>query len=118
LIRKLKRRSKLRRHLLSDVDAFIMAIPLRKLTSLDSKPGAIRDSLDSQTSAILSYALGTHPDDNDTSDDDDDDHEPNFHEVSTPLDDDEEFFKENDPLTSDYEPFPQKRVHPKQRNVG
>jgi hypothetical protein len=95
-----------------DVDAFIMAIPLRKLTSPDSKSGTIRDSLDSQTSAILSYALGTHPDNNDTSDDDDDDNEPNFHDASTPLDDEEEFFKENDPLASDYDPFPQKRVPP------
>lgn len=91
-----------------------MAIPLRKLTSPDSKFHPQRPSLDSQTSAILSYALGNHPDKTEISDDEDEDN-PNSTRASTTLDDEEDeeaFFKENDPLTSDYDPFPQKRVFP------
>jgi hypothetical protein len=91
-----------------------MAIPLRKLTSPDLKSSSSshhhpRDSLDSETSAILSYALGKK-EGLDTDDEDDVDESARG---STTLDDDEDdFFKENDPLTSDYEPFPLKKVAP------
>ena len=93
-----------------------MAIPLRKLPSLDSKSSSSshhrhrpHDSLDSETSAILSYALGKK-EGLDIDDEDEDDESPRG---STTVDDDEdEFFKENDPLTSDYEPFPLKKVAP------
>ena len=94
-----------------------MAIPLRKLSSADSKSSSSsshhhqhhpRDSLDSETSAILSYALG-NKEGLDTDDEADD-----SPRGSTTLDDDneDEFFRENDPLTSDYEPFPLKKVKP------
>jgi hypothetical protein len=79
-----------------------MAIPLQPL---QNRPSESRDSMTSETSAILSYALGKHIDnDNDTSSDSD--HAP------TPLEDDETFFKENDPLTAEYETYPQKKVVP------
>jgi|SRR5215471_5654961 len=90
-----------------------MDIPLRKLASPDSKPLSSshrhhpHDSLDSETAAILSYALGNRK----GLDADDDDEADDSPRGSTTLDDDEdEFFKENDPLTSDYEPFPLKKA--------
>jgi hypothetical protein len=65
--------------------------------------------MDSETSAILSYALGKHVEDgdNDLSSDAD-----TPRASSTRLEDEEaeDFFKENDPLTSDYDPFPRKKV--------
>ena len=77
-----------------------MAIPLRAMRSLDENPHPPRSSMDSETSAILSYALGKHPQTQDTdSDDPDDSPRP-----SSEHEDSEDFFKENDPLTSDYEP--------------
>ena len=87
-----------------------MAIPLRKLTSPRSKSSSSshhhhpQDSLDSETSAILSYALGNR-EGLDTDDEDDD-----SPRGSTTLRREDEFFKEHDPLTSDYEPFPLKKV--------
>jgi len=69
--------------------------------------------MDSEASAILSYALGKERPDNDsqTSDDDDDENDIEVH--TTPLsaqEDEEAFLKENDPLTSDYDLPPFKRV--------
>ena len=92
-----------------------MAIPLRKLASSDTKSSSSsfhynqhppRDSIDSETSAILSYALG-NKEGLDTDDEADD-----SPRGSTTLGDDteDEFFRENDPLTSEYEPFPLKKV--------
>jgi len=85
-----------------------MAIPLRALRSLDENSHPPRSSMDSETSAILSYALGKHPQTQDTdSDDPDDSPRP-----SSEHEDSEDFFKENDPLTSEYEPAlnPRKQV--------
>ena len=98
-----------------------MAIPLRKLTSPDSKSSSSshhhhpRDSLDSETSAILSYALGNK----EGLDSDNEDGADVSLRSSTTLDDDgDEFLRENDPLTSDYEPFPLKKVAPFDFNFG
>ena len=91
-----------------EITAFIcpqMAIPLRTLKSMDSNSHPPRSSLDSETSAILSYALGKHPESEDS------DSEPDSPRRSSEQVDSEDFFKENDPLTSDYEPaFPRKQV--------
>src|ERR1700686_2276630 len=76
-----------------------MAIPLQ---SLPNRPSNSRDSMTSETSAILSYALGKHVDNDDLSSDSDN--------PSTHASEDETFFKENDPLNSEYEPYPQKKV--------
>jgi len=96
-----------------------MAIPLRVLSSSDSGSHRPRFSMDSEASAILSYALGKERPDNDShssDDDDDDDGDENDIEVHTTRlsapDDEEAFLKENDPLTSDYDPPPFKRVSP------
>jgi len=95
-----------------------MAIPLRVLSSSDSGSHRPRFSMDSEASAILSYALGKERPDNGshTSGDDDDDGDESDIEVhTTPLnapDDEEAFLKENDPLTPDYDPPPFKRVFP------
>jgi hypothetical protein len=92
-----------------------MAIPLRSLRSLDENSQLPRSSMDSEASAILSYALGKHPHTADTdSDDPDDSPRP-----SSEHEDSEDFFKENDPLTSDYEPAlnPRKQVIPFFRGV-
>ena len=90
-----------------------MAIPLRALAKMDLKSHESRQSIDSETSAILAYALGKHPDHDVESDID------SPHASSVDLDDEdaEAFFNENDPLTLDYEPFPQKRVHPAPLNL-
>lgn len=86
-----------------------MAIPLRALKALDPTPPPPRPSMDSEASAILSYALGKHPPTQDDADSDPDDDSPR----PSSEQDSEEFFKENDPLTSDYEPaFPRKQVTP------
>ena len=84
-----------------------MAIPLRSLKSLDQNSQPARPSMDSEASAILSYALGKHPHTSDTDSDLDDSPRP-----SSEHEDSEDFFKENDPLTSDYEPAlnPRKQV--------
>jgi hypothetical protein len=84
-----------------------MAIPLQPLKN---RPSESRDSMTSETSAILSYALGKHVD-HDTSSDSD-------HPCTSLDEDDETFFKENDPLTAEYETFPQKKVCPWRLNVN
>jgi hypothetical protein len=69
--------------------------------------------MDSEASAILSYALGKHVDNEDQESDIDSPRASSTHlEEDGDDDDSDAFFKENDPLTSDYEPFPQKRVNP------
>ena len=90
-----------------------MAIPLRKLPSPDSKSSSSshrhhpRDSLDSEISEIFSFSFGKKK----GLDFDDDEEAEDSPRGSTTLDDDEdEFLKENDPLTSDYEPFPVRKV--------
>jgi len=90
-----------------------MAIPLRALKSLDPNSHPPRASMDSEASAILSYALGKYPQDEGDSGPEDDSPRPSSEQDS------EDFFKENDPLTSDYEPaFPRKQVPPSfSRNV-
>ena len=85
-----------------------MAIPLRRLTSSDSESHPPRNSLDSETSAILSYALGKHVDNEDQTSEEDD--SPRASTSRLNYEDDDGFFKENDPLTSDYDPFRVKRV--------
>lgn len=84
------------------------------LSSSDSEPQRHRFSIDSEASAILSYALGKErPDDNASQTSDDDDDENDIEVLTTPLsgvDDEEAFLKENDPLTLDFEPRPFKRV--------
>jgi len=83
------------------------AIPLVKMnsTSTSGSSSTARprpDSLDSETSAILSYALGKEvPDDDDTM----------SPRSSTALEDAEAdaFFNENDPLEAEYE-YPQRKV--------
>ena len=86
-----------------------MAIPLRVLTSVEQEAHPSRPSMDSEASAILSYALGNHVPEGDESSDD-----AESPLMSPQLDTGEEddFLKENDPLTIDYEPFLQKRVYP------
>jgi len=85
-----------------------MAIPLRALSLPKAMPDRSRESMDSETSAILSYALGKHVDnDSQTSDNDD---SPRASSTHLDENDEEEFFKENDPLAMEYEPFPKKQV--------
>lgn len=86
-----------------------MAIPLRQLNRPVHRPSNPRDSLDSETAAILSYALGTHVEDNDSSDDDDGMDSISTHQERNSIEDreDETFLKEHDP---EYETFPQKKV--------
>jgi len=99
-----------------------MAIPLRKLKSPDSDGRHERDSMDSETSAILSYALGKHEDLEDQSETDID--SPRRSSFALEDEDTEAFLKENDPLEADYEPwtnrlvshFPRKRING--RNPG
>jgi len=83
-----------------------MAIPLR---DIDSRLHRKSSSLDSETSAILAYALGKHVDTHDDDDDgDQSDLDSNFTRGEN--EDEEQFFKENDPLNSEYEVAPQKKV--------
>jgi hypothetical protein len=87
-----------------------MAIPLRQLNIPVHPPSNPRDSLDSDTAAILSYALGTHVEDNDSSDDDGmDSISTHHHQERNSIEEgeDETFLKEHDP---EYEPFPHKKV--------
>ena len=87
-----------------------MAIPLRLLASSDPDSHPPRASMDSEVSAILSYALGKHVD-NDDKDSEIDSPRVSLSQLSDDDGNDSEtFFKENDPLTSDYEPFPRKQV--------
>jgi hypothetical protein len=91
-----------------------MDIPLQHLNS-SSRHHYPRESLDAETAAILSYALGNHVEDNDSLLSDDMDSISTHHQErnSTEEGEDETFLKEHDPLTSDdYEPFPQKKVIP------
>jgi hypothetical protein len=89
----------------------IMAIPLRLLASSDPDTRPPRASMDSEASAILSYALGKHAD-NEDQDSEIDSPRASSTYLSDGGDDSDAFFKENDPLTSDYEPFPRKQVIP------
>jgi len=82
-----------------------MAIPLR---DIDSRLHRKSSSLDSETSAILAYALGKHVDTNDDDDGDLSDLDSNFTRGEN--EDEEQFFKENDPLNSEYDVAPQKKV--------
>ena len=82
-----------------------MAIPLRNFDIPSSKRHRKTDSIDSETSAILAYALGKHVD---IDDDQHSDLDSNFTRGDN--EDEETFFKENDPLNSDYEIAPQKKV--------
>ena len=91
-----------------------MAIPLR---DIDSRLHRKSSSLDSETSAILAYALGKHVDTNDDGDDLSD-LDSNFTRGEN--EDEEQFFKENDPLNSEYDVAPQKKVAvcPKSRRLS
>ncbi len=82
-----------------------MAIPLRHIDGSSSKAQRRSRSIDSETSAILAYALGKHVEEDDQLSDLD----SNFTRGDN--EDDETFFKENDPLNSDYDTPPQKKVH-------
>jgi len=87
-----------------------MAIPLRKLKSPDSDTRHDRDSIDSEASAILSYALGKHEDLDDQSETDID--SPRRSSFALEDEDTEAFLKENDPLEGDYEPWTTRLVTP------
>jgi hypothetical protein len=80
-----------------------MAIPLQ---SLKHKAGG-RVSLDSEASAILSYALGTHVDSDERSSTDSRCPSSSNDEDAA---DDERFLKENDPLEAELGIFPQRKV--------
>lgn len=82
-----------------------MAIPLRYIDGSSSKAQRRSRSIDSETSAILAYALGKHVEEDDQLSDLD----SNFTRGDN--EDEETFFKENDPLNSDYDTPPQKKVH-------
>jgi len=85
-----------------------MAIPLR---ALDSPEHRQRASIDSETSAILSFALGTQPEDDDFP----------VSSVGSSIrnsEEEEEFLKEQDPLAEEYEPtYLQKKVIPVKERV-
>ena len=81
-----------------------MAIPLRHIDASSSRAQRRSRSIDSETSAILAYALGKHVEEDDQLSDID----SNF--TRGDMEDDETFFKENDPLNSDYDTPPQKKV--------
>lgn len=88
-----------------------MPIPLRQMTSfsmtgLYSSSHPRGESIDSETSAILSYALGKEADE----DEDDDSLSPR---TSTGIDDAEAeaFFKENDPMNAEFNSFTQRKAN-------
>jgi len=87
------------------------AIPLRQMnpssmSALSSCSRLRSQSIDSETSAILSYALGKEADDNE----DDGSLSPR---TSTGTDDAEAqaFFKENDPMNDEFNSFPQRKAN-------
>jgi len=85
-----------------------MSIPLRELQSPMNPRSQRRTSLDSELSAVLSYALGKEVPGDDTSSG------AGSARVSSQLDVEEarEFLQEHDPLTAEYDPFPQRKVDP------